>query len=236
MKTSILKASQRAILGDESVKIQSIFSNGRPSTGRPAKFGALYVFNDDIIGPGGYLGLHPHNNVEVITVMLDGLESHEDDKGRYEKILPGYVQLISSGTGIRHAGGNLSKIENARHLQIWIDPNTKNTEPSTQLKQVTDLKKLEEWQLQISPDGEDGSIVIKQDAWLSNGKFSEGTANEYKLYKPGNGVMVYMIEGVAEVNGMLIQPNDTLFLYDPENVSFTIIDHAHIQLVEMFAL
>jgi redox-sensitive bicupin YhaK (pirin superfamily) len=234
MKTTILKASQRGILGDESVKIQSIFNNGRAGTGRPGNFGPLYVFNDDIIGPGGYLGLHPHDNVEVITIMLEGIESHEDDKGRYEEITPGYVQLISSGTGIRHAGGNISKTENARQLQIWIDPRVKNTEPYTQLKQVNDSQGSAEWQLQISPDGKNGSIVIKQDAWLSKGQFPKGTLADYDLYQPGNGVMIYVIDGIATIDGTLVEANDTIFLYDQEKVSIKVIDDAHLQIIETF--
>lgn len=234
MKTSIFKESQRAIFGHDSVKIQSIFSNGKHNTGRPDKFGPVYVFNDDIIGPEGYLGLHPHENVEVITIMLEGRESHEDDKGHYEEILPGYVQLISSGTGIRHAGGNLSKTENARHLQIWIDPAMKNTEPSTQLKAFSDFKGPNKWLLQISPDGYLNSVVIKQNAWLSQGEFDTGNNVEYRLYQPGNSVMIYAIKGKVLIDNEIINTNDTIFIDDTaELFKISVLDNARLQAIEI---
>jgi redox-sensitive bicupin YhaK (pirin superfamily) len=234
METTIFKERQRAIFGNEQVKIQSVFSNGQHGTGRLDNFGPLYVFNDDIIGPEGYLGLHPHNNVEVITIMLEGIESHEDDKGHYEEILPGYVQLISSGTGIRHAGGNISKTENARHLQIWIDPEVKNTKPLTQLKAFDTHDKSNDWLLQISPDGDQGSVVVKQNAWLSQGSFTAGNGTVYRLHRPGSSVMIYAIEGQAVINGETMERNDTAFITDAsELLNIALITDAKLQVIEV---
>jgi len=107
----------------------SLFSNGAKGTARPDKFGTVYVFNDDYLLPKSYVGMHPHANVEVITVMLEGAESHEDSLDYRQQIEKGAVQLISGGTGIRHAGGNISATGDSRHLQIWIAPNVLNTTP-----------------------------------------------------------------------------------------------------------
>jgi mannose-6-phosphate isomerase-like protein (cupin superfamily) len=133
-KYLLLKGAERGVFGNSSFKINSVFSNGIAGTGRPDNFGSLLVFNDDIVSPEGFLGLHPHQNVEVIAVVLEGSEMQQDDKGNTFELFPDDFQLISSGSGIHHSAGNPSKIDFVRNLQIWIQPRELNTPPITQTK------------------------------------------------------------------------------------------------------
>ncbi|QEM11749.1 pirin family protein [Mucilaginibacter rubeus] len=176
MEPQLFKAADRGIFGNDKFRIQSVLSNRRPGTGRPDNFGRLIVFNDDIVSPGGFLGMHPHQNIEVITILLEGSEYQEDDLGTKTELLTDHVQLISSGSGIMHSSGNPSGASNARNLQIWFEPRVRDTKPEVQLKAIDLREKTDRWHLQISPDGAHGSLIIKQDAWLSKGRFSTGTS------------------------------------------------------------
>lgn len=98
MKITLLKAAQRGTMQHRDFKAYPLFSNGAPGTGRPASFGAIYVFNDDYLFPKSGLGMHPHANVEIITVMVAGRESHADNLGHHQEMGAGAVQLISAGT------------------------------------------------------------------------------------------------------------------------------------------
>jgi redox-sensitive bicupin YhaK (pirin superfamily) len=234
-KKTLLKGYERGIFGNDSFKIRSVFSNGRAGTGRPENFGPLLVFNDDIVSPEGFLGLHPHENIEVIAVVLEGSELQQDDKGNIAELLPDDFQLISSGSGINHAAGNPSKTNFARNLQIWIRPRELNTPPSTQIKKAQPQLIKNHWILQFSPDGASDSIQLRQDAWLSKGRFEKDITCEYSLYAPGNGVMVYLIDGKIELQDQVLEAHDSLLLYEANNLSIRIIEEAHIQLVETFA-
>ncbi|MFC3559103.1 pirin family protein [Pedobacter jamesrossensis] len=233
-KALIVKANERGVFGNESFKIQSVFSNGRPGTGRPENFGSLIVFNDDIVSPEGFLGLHPHQNLEVIAIVLEGSEFQKDDKNTDLELKQDDVQVISSGSGIRHSSGNPSKESHARNLQIWFQPAIKNTVPNTQTKSNKPSNKRNEWDLQISPDEQKDSLKLLQEAWLSKGRFDAYTVMGYDLYQSGNGVMVYVIDGKIEVEENILEAQDTIFLFKPADLKLTILEDSHIQLIETF--
>ncbi|MET3981857.1 redox-sensitive bicupin YhaK (pirin superfamily) [Mucilaginibacter sp. UYP25] len=235
MKSLLFKAAKRGILGNDKFRIQSVFSNRRQGTGRPDGFGPLIVFNDDIVSPEGFLGMHRHENIEVITILLEGGEFQEDNQGTKTTLLADNVQLISSGSGVMHSSGNPSKSSNARNLQIWFEPKVIDSNPEVQLKTNGISEKTGVWELQISPDGRQDSLIIKQDAWLSKGRFLSGTAPFYQLYAPGNGVMIYVVDGKIKIGRDELDSNDTLFLYQPENFKIDVIENAHIQVIETFA-
>lgn len=232
----VFKAADRGIFGNDKFRIQSVLSNGRQGTGRLDNFGPLIVFNDDIVNPGGFLGMHPHQNIEVISILLEGSEFQEDNQGTKTELLADHVQLISSGSGIMHSGRNPSESSNARNLQIWFEPKVRDTKPEVQIKATDQRGKIERWHLQISPDGAQDSLIIKQDAWLSKGRFSAGTSPVYHLNRSGNGVMIYLIEGKVKVGEKGLDRNDTYFLYDTGDVVIDIIEDAHIQIIETLAV
>lgn len=231
METKIIKADQRNLMRGAEFKGYHIFSNGQKGTVRPDRFGAVYVFNDDTMFPNAYLGLHPHANVEVITVMVDGEESHEDNLGYHQEIKEGAVQLISSGSGIRHAGGNKSATKDARHFQIWISPNNLNTIPSVQLQQFDLQAQKNVWISLISPDGSNNSLTIKQNAWMLEGMFEKGTT-AYQLQHQENGAMIYLLKGRIKVGEVIANQEDTLFVTGTEKIEITIEEDASLILIE----
>jgi len=231
MQINLLNRTEWGVIENGEFKGFHLFSNGAKGTARPDNFGAVYVFNDDLFFPKSYLGMHPHANVEVITVMLEGAESHEDSLGHRQRIEKGAVQLISGGTGIRHAGGNVSAAENSRLLQIWIVPNVLNTTPTVQLKQPDAAIAKNVWSRKISPDGNDDSLIIKQDVWLFQGLFEKGDAT-YELQKKGNGVMMYITEGSIALGDSTFNKEDALFITEAEEIAMSVDDTASILLIE----
>jgi redox-sensitive bicupin YhaK (pirin superfamily) len=219
MKTGILKADERGLMQNSVFNGHTIFSNGQ-STKRPDNFGTVYVFNDDTLFPKSYLGMHPHANVEIVTIMLTGAESHKDTLGVHENYYEGDVQLISSGKGVHHAGGNISAENNARHLQIWISPRSLNTEPSVQvLKKEAYANEAMSLQQLVTPDGVNGSLKINQDVWVYQGNLQAGAEHTYVLNKSGNGVMVYVVDGSLETGIEVVKKDETIFITETEIIN-----------------
>jgi len=216
METKIIKADQRNLMSGAAFKGYHIFSNGQKGTVRPDRFGAVYVFNDDTMFPNAYLGLHPHANVEVITVMVDGEESHEDNLGYHQEI---------------KEGGNKSATKDARYFQIWISPNNLNTIPSVQLQQFDLQAQKNVWISLISPDGSNNSLTIKQNAWMLEGMFEKGTT-AYQLQHQENGAMIYLLKGRIKVGEVIANQEDTLFVTGTEKIEITIEEDASLILIE----
>lgn len=231
MTITSLPADQRGLLRNREFTGYHLFSNGARGTTRPQRFGAVYVFNDDYLFPKASVGMHPHANVEVITVMLAGWESHEDNLDYHQELEKGAVQLISSGAGIRHAGGNLSDQENARHLQIWIAPQLRDSTPSVQLKRAEANPPTNQWIGQISPDGRQGTLTINQDAWLFQGVFDKGAIN-YQIQEKGHGIMVYVLNGTIQVGAVTAHQEDTLFITEADAIDLLIEEAASLVLLE----
>lgn len=210
MTINVLKAAQRGKMQNAIFEGKTVFSNGMPNTNRPDNFGMIYIFNDDILYPDSHLGMHPHQDVEIVTIMIAGAESHRDTLGVHENYQAGEVQLISSGSGLYHAGGNVSDKENARHLQIWIVPRKPGLTPSVQVLKPSDaLEKV-----LVSPDGDAGSLTINQDVWIYQVDIQSDQPYTYSLQHNQNGVLIYVLQGGVTINGTAVQQEDTVFVSD----------------------
>lgn len=163
-------------------------------------FGPLRVINEDRVIPGAGFGTHPHSNMEIISYVLSGELAHKDSMGNGSVIKPGDVQLMSAGTGITHSEFNNSKDKEVHFLQIWIMPNVENEAPSYQQKSFDQKEQSNKFQVVVSPDGENGSLKIKQDARVLVGKFDESVTSIFKT-KPKRRYWAQVAKGMVEVNG-----------------------------------
>jgi redox-sensitive bicupin YhaK (pirin superfamily) len=215
MKTQLLPASNLGVLQTPEFKGYSVFSNGQPTRVRPDNFGPIYVFNDDYMYPDAFVGMHPHANTEILTVMIEGAESHQDNLGYRQEIRADAIQLISSGAGIRHAGGNIWENKVSRHLQIWVAPAERDSKPDIQLKTFAPERRQNQWELQVAPASTpaptEGLITLKQATWCSRGSFGAGSAS-YKLRDSHHGVLLFVLDGHIEVEGAPAQRQDCLFI------------------------
>jgi len=171
-------------------------------------FGALRVLNDDIIDAGMGFGTHPHDNMEIITIVLEGELEHRDSMGNGSVIRPGEVQVMSAGTGIQHSEFNHSKENEVSLLQIWIFPDKKNVEPRYDQASFSEDEMNGKWRTVVSPDGKGNSLWINQQAWFSLGVFDPDATFSYQLKKAGNIVYLFLISGEIELESETVNQRD----------------------------
>jgi redox-sensitive bicupin YhaK (pirin superfamily) len=169
------------------------------------QFGALRVLNDDTVAPGMGFGTHPHDNMEIITIPLEGALEHKDSMDNVGVIEADEIQVMSAGTGVYHSEYNRNKDQAVSLLQIWVFPKEQNVKPRYDQKNIKDLKKVNTLYPVVTPDPEAPGMWIHQDAWFYMGDFDTPTELEYDLHKKGNGVYAFLIEGTAEVAGESLQ-------------------------------
>lgn len=182
-------------------------------------FGALRVLNDDTVTEGKGFGKHPHDNMGIVSIPLQGDLQHEDSMGNIAVIKKGDIQAMSAGTGIFHSEFNRNKDVPVKFLQIWIFPNKKNVEPrySQVTLQVED--RHNKLQQVLSPNANEGGVWIHQDAWFHLGKFDRDFSTEYSLKKKGNGVYAFVLNGDITIDGQLLNNRDGLGIWDTDKIS-----------------
>jgi redox-sensitive bicupin YhaK (pirin superfamily) len=173
-------------------------------------FGVLRVLNDDTVAPGMGFGTHPHDNMEIISIPLEGDLEHKDSMGNTAVIRNGDVQVMSAGTGIRHSEFNRNKDQQVKFLQIWVFPNKRNVEPRYDQITLEPGRRHNRFQQILSPDPEDDGVWIHQNAWFHLGTFDKGMNSEYALKVPTNGVYAFVIKGGATINGVRLNQRDGL--------------------------
>lgn len=173
-------------------------------------FGALRVLNDDTVQAGMGFGTHPHDNMEIISIVLKGELEHRDSMGNGSVITPGEVQVMSAGTGIRHSEFNHSSEDELSFLQIWVFPDKKNVTPRYGQARFGDEEMHGKWRTVVSPDGAENSLWIHQQAWFSLGNFEAGAQFDYRLKKAGNLVYIFVISGEATVESENLSQRDAV--------------------------
>ena len=171
-------------------------------------FGALRVLNDDYIAGGMGFGTHPHDNMEIITIPLEGDLEHKDSMGNGTVIKHGDVQVMSAGTGITHSEYNHNKTKPVQLLQIWVFPNKRNVTPRYDQITLDVNQRHNKLQQILSPNSDDEGVWIHQDAWFHIGRFDQNFETTYTWKKQGNGVYVFVIKGDITVNGTALNERD----------------------------
>ena len=197
-------------------------------------FGVLRVLNDDRVSQGMGFGKHPHDNMEIISIPLEGDLEHQDSMGNTTVIKEGDIQAMSAGTGIFHSEYNKNKDQWVKFLQIWIYPNQKNVTP--RYDQITlDLNdRHNKLQQILSPNPEDEGVWIHQDAWFHIGKFDHDFATSYELKKPGNGIYAFVLKGDFTIGNISLNERDGLGIWDTNAIKITAnLSNAEILLMEV---
>jgi quercetin 2,3-dioxygenase len=174
-------------------------------------YGPLLVINEDRVQPGSGFGTHGHRDMEIISYVLEGALGHKDSMGNGSTIVPGDVQRMSAGTGVRHSEFNHEKAGVTHFLQIWIEPAQAGIPPSYEQKHFTPEQKRGRLRLIASPDGRDGSVKIHQEALLYAGLFDGAERAELALSARRKGY-VHVARGNLRVNGHDLGAGDALKL------------------------
>jgi redox-sensitive bicupin YhaK (pirin superfamily) len=178
------------------------------------QFGTLRVLNDDTVAAGMGFGEHGHDNMEIITIPLEGDLAHKDSMGNAETIKTGDVQVMSAGTGIRHSEFNPNHDQRTKLFQIWLFPRTKNVTPRYQQITLDESKQKNDFAQILSPNADDEGVWIHQDAWFYLANFDKDFSKNLSLKKEGNGFYIMNIEGEIEINGEKLETRDALGIWD----------------------
>jgi redox-sensitive bicupin YhaK (pirin superfamily) len=181
-------------------------------------FRALRVINDDVVQPGQGFGTHPHNDMEILTWVLEGGLAHRDSTGGGGVIRPGEIQRMSAGTGLTHSEFNASAEEPVHFYQMWIFPDRKGHTPSYEQRAYADAELRGQLRLVAGPAADEGGTVIHQDARLYVARLGPGDVVE-RAIEAGRHAWVQVVKGRAEVNGQALGEGDGAALSSEDRIT-----------------
>jgi redox-sensitive bicupin YhaK (pirin superfamily) len=235
MKTRLFPKSERGTANHGWLQANFSFSFGPYYNPDMTQFGMLRVLNDDTIAAGMGFGTHPHDNMEIITIPLEGGLTHRDSMGNEATVRFGEVQVMSAGTGVQHSEMNASHTEQAKTLQLWIFPEKENVTPRYDQKGFNLEEKRNTLVTVVSPeDKNDGNALwIHQQAFLQLGVFDAGQALTYNVKIPGNGIYLFLIEGELDIDGQIVNERDAFGVIEFQSLAIAITAQSKILIIEV---
>ena len=234
MKTVLHKANTRGHANHGWLDSHHTFSFANYYNPERMNFGVLRVLNDDVVESGRGFGKHPHDNMEIISIPLEGDLEHQDSMGNKAIIKAGDVQVMSAGTGIYHSEMNRNRDKAVKFLQIWMFPNKRNVTPRYDqiTLQATDLKN--EFYQVLSPNKEDEGVWVYQNAWFHIGQFDKDKSTTYRIKASGNGVYAFVLEGDVTIAGQPLGKRDGFGVWDTDEITVKAdSDNAKILLMDV---
>ena len=209
------------------------FSFGSWYNPERVQFGTLRVLNDDTIAGGMGFGTHPHDNMEIITIPLEGDLAHKDSMGNVAVIKTGDIQVMSAGTGVEHSEFNPNADLQTKLFQIWLFPKYRDVTPRYQ--QITLDKSLQKNNFAqiLSPNQDDEGVWIHQDAWFYLSDFDKYFSKKLNRQKEGNGFYIMNIEGEIEVNGEKLEKRDALGIWETPELEIKATTNARLLVMEI---
>jgi redox-sensitive bicupin YhaK (pirin superfamily) len=228
----IRKAKERGHFDFGWLNTYHTFSFGDYYDPRNMGFRSLRVINEDRVHPGRGFPTHGHRDMEIITYVLEGALEHKDSMGTGSVILPGDVQKMSAGTGVRHSEANNSENEAVHLLQIWILPDTEGIKPDYQQKRFETEEKRGRLRLIVTPDGSDDSITIQQDARVFAALLENQQQVVHEL-KPGRHAWVQVARGAVEINGQPLRQGDGAAASEEKTLTIVGLEPSEILLFDL---
>ena len=196
-------------------------------------FGALRVLNDDWVAPGMGFDTHPHTNMEIISIPLEGDLEHKDSMGNVSVIKNGDIQVMSAGTGIRHSEYNKNKDKPVKFLQIWVFPDRQNVQPRYDQVTLNLDDRHNKLQQILSPSPDDEGVWIYQNAWFHLGRFDKGIVDAYNFKTKGNGVYFFVLSGEITVDDQQLKTRDGFGIWNTEMITIKADSESEILLMEV---
>lgn len=236
MKTIIHKAENRGFANHGWLQANHSFSFANFYDLEKVHFGALRVLNDDMIAPKMGFGTHPHDNMEIITIPLQGLLKHRDNMGdEWIPVWPGEVQVMSAGTGVQHSEINGSETEPLGLFQIWIIPNKQHVKPRYDQKAFDAKERKNKLQVLVTSidENHEGSLKIHQDAIISRIDLDKDTTFQYKLKSSNHGVYIMTISGKVHIHETLLGRRDAIGISDTDSFEIHAGEDASLLFIEV---
>lgn len=216
MKTVYHSSESRGYANHGWLKAHHSFSFASWQNPEKMNFGTLRVLNDDLVEGGMGFGKHPHNNMEIITIPLEGGLKHGDNMGHSGVIKRGDVQVMSAGTGVVHSEMNANSDKAVKLLQIWVFPREINVTPRYGQVDITKGHVKNDFQEIVSPERDTNGVWIHQDAWFNLANFDKGVKKEYAIHKEGNGAYLFVLEGKVKVGSQEIAKRDAIGIWETD--------------------
>lgn len=233
MKTVLHKADTRGHANHGWLDTHHTFSFANYYNPERMHFGVLRVLNDDRVAPDRGFGRHPHDNMEIVSIPLQGDLEHKDSMGNVATIRQGDVQVMSAGTGVFHSEYNKNADQEVKFLQIWIFPNKKGVEPRYDQIRLPEDRMQNKLQQILSPNPDDDGVWIHQDAWFHMGNLKKGFEQTYELRRAGNGVYAFVLEGELTIEDQKLQRRDGFGLWDTDRIRIQAESDARLLLMEV---
>lgn len=233
MKTILHKAATRGFADHGWLKSHHTFSFANYYNPERMNFGVLRVLNDDMVESGMGFGTHPHRDMEIISIPLEGDLEHKDSMGTTAVIRKGEIQVMSAGTGVMHSEYNKNSDEKVKFLQIWVIPNKMNVTPRYDQISIKENAKPNDFQQILSPNEDDKGVWIHQDAWFNLANFDQGVSKEYRIHKKGNGVYVFVLKGGAKIGDQILETRDGFGIWETDSFKLEATEDAEILLMEV---
>jgi hypothetical protein len=231
--TVVHKADSRGLANHGWLKSFHTFSFANYYNPERMNFGVLRVLNDDQVQAGMGFGTHPHENMEIISIPLEGDLEHRDSMGNVAVIKNGDVQVMSAGTGITHSEYNKNKDHLVKFLQIWVFPNKKNVTPRYDQITLNESDRHNKLQQIVSPNANEPGAWIHQDAWFHLGKLDEETQVPYQLKKKGNGIYFFVLSGQVQVGNQVLETRDGYGVWNTDEISIKALKNAEVLIMEV---
>lgn len=233
MNTVIHKAATRGHGNHGWLNSHHTFSFANYHNPERMNFGVLRVLNDDMVSESQGFGTHPHRDMEIISIPLEGDLKHKDNMGNETIIKEGDIQVMSAGTGVMHSEYNNNPDKPVKFLQIWVIPNKQSVTPRYDQISLADIAKENKFYQVLSPNKEDEGVWIYQDAWFHIGKFTKGNSDDYQIKKAGNDFYIFVLEGEVEINGEKLSRRDGMGIWDTDQFTVTATEDARVLLMEV---
>lgn len=230
---TVHKANSRGYADHGWLKSYHTFSFAGYYNPERVQFGALRVLNDDTVAAGMGFGTHPHDNMEIISIPLEGDLEHKDSMGNVAVIRNGDIQVMSAGTGIQHSEVNRNHDQLTKFLQIWVFPNKRDVEPRYDQMTLNPADRINKFQQVLSPNADDEGVWIHQDAWFHLGTFDKDLHVDYTIKRWGNGVYAFILSGDVTINGQQLNQRDGLAIQGAEVLHVHTNSKAEILLMEI---
>ncbi len=232
MSTVIHRAHERGIAEHGWLHSRFSFSFAEYHNRNRMGFGALRVINDDIIEAGNGFGMHPHRDMEIVSIVTKGSLEHKDSEGNHGIIHAGQVQYMSAGSGVLHSEFATDE-EDAALFQIWIHPDRKGAPPLYDNRDFTTIDQHNRWAALVSGDGRDHSILIRQDAAIYSTHLDKDTQISVAPVKSSHGRLIFVMEGSIEIAGHILNARDELQITDEEEYALKALSESKVLLFDV---
>ncbi|WP_046756095.1 pirin family protein [Kordia jejudonensis] len=234
MNTILHKADTRGDANHGWLHSKHTFSFANYYNPERMNFGVLRVLNDDTVSESKGFGTHPHKDMEIVSIPLEGDLKHEDNMGNKTIIRSGDIQVMSAGTGVMHSEYNNNPDAHVKFLQIWIIPNKQSVEPRYDQITLNQEDRKNKIQQILSPNADDAGVWVHQNAWFNMTSLDKGKEVQYNLNDTkNNGVYVFVLKGDATINGQPLNQRDGFGIWDVETLNIEADNDTEILLMEV---